>query len=279
MSTPPLTAPPTPPGPGAASTGAGGRAGYRVTYPRVLRSEWSKLWSLRSTWYALAAVVVLALGIGLAVGATYTDSGDDSGDPVEMSLLGLNFGLLILPVLGILTSAGEWSTGMVRATMTAVPRRLPVLGAKAAVFGAVCFVLTLATALATFPLAQAFLGGTSLAAGFGDPGVGRALVTTAAGAALIGVLGVAVGALLRSVPASIGAFVAVLMVVPNVAPLLPYEWVEDAVAYTPLAAMEPLMAAAVEPDTPPVGGALVSMAVWAAAGLAAAAVRLRRNDV
>lgn len=276
MSTPSLIAP----GPGGAGAGARGGAGYRVTYPRVLRSEWSKLWSLRSTWYALAAVVVLTLGIGLAVGATYTDGGDDGpGDAVEATLLGLNFGLLILPVLGILTTAGEWSTGMVRATMAAVPRRLPVLWAKAAVFGAVSFVLTLATALVTFPAAQAFLAGTPVAAGLGDPGVARALLTTAAGAALIAVLGVAVGALLRSIPASIGAFVAVLMVVPNVAPLLPYGWVEDAVAYTPLAAMEPLAAAHPDPDLPTVGTALVSMVVWAAAGLVAAALRLLRSDV
>ncbi|MEO3763659.1 ABC transporter permease [Streptomyces sp. B8F3] len=274
MSTPSLTAP----GPGG--TNAGGAARYRVTYPRVLRAEWSKLWSLRSTWYSLAAVVVLAAGIGLAVGASYTDGGGDGPqDPVEVSLLGLNFGLLILPVLGILTAAGEWSTGMVRATMSAVPRRLPVLWAKAVVFGAVGFVLTLATALVTFPLAQAFLADTPIAAGLGDPGVGRALVTTAAGAALLAVLGVAVGALLRGIPASIGVYVAVLMVVPSVAPLLPYAWVEDAVAYTPLAAMDPLMSAHPAPDLPSIGTALLSMAVWAAAGLAAAALRLRRSDV
>ncbi|AUH43589.1 ABC transporter permease [Streptomyces sp. CMB-StM0423] len=274
MSTPSLTAP----GPGG--TNAGGAAGYRVTYPRVLRAEWSKLWSLRSTWYALAAVVVLAAGIGLAVGATYRD-GRDHGpqDPVETTLLGLNFGLLILPVLGILTAAGEWSTGTVRATMAAVPRRLPVLAAKAAVFGAVSFVLTLATALSAFPLAQAFLAGTDIAAGLGAPGVARALVTTAAGAALIAVLGVAVGALLRGIPASIGVFVAVLMVVPSVAPLLPYDWVEDAVAYTPLAAMDPLMSADPSPDMPSPGAALVTLAVWAAGALAAAGVRLRRSDV
>lgn len=276
MSTPSLTAP----GPGGTAAGARRSAGYRVTYPRVLRAEWSKLWSLRSTWYALAAVVVLAAGIGLAIGATYTDGGGDGPrDPVEVSLLGLNFGLLILPVLGILTAAGEWSTGMVRATMAAVPRRLPVLWAKAAVFGAVSFVVTLATALVTFPLAHAFLADTPIAAGLGDPGVARALVTTAAGAALVAVLGVAAGALLRSIPASIGAFVAVLMVVPSVVPLLPYAWVEDAVAYTPLAAMEPLMAAHPAPELPAVGTALVSMVLWAAAGLAAAALRLRRSDV
>ncbi|MFW6689801.1 ABC transporter permease [Streptomyces sp. MAR4 CNX-425] len=276
MSTPSLTAP----GPGGTRAGAAGGAGYRVTYPRVLRSEWSKLWSLRSTWYALTAVVVLALGLGLAIGAAFTDGGDDGpGDPVDTTLLGLNFGLLILPVLGILTTAGEWSTGMVRATMAAVPRRLPVLWTKAAVFGAVSFVLTLATALVTFPAAQAFLADTPLAARLGDPGVARALVTTAAGAALIAVLGVAVGALLRSVPASIGVFVAVLMVVPGVVPLLPYGWAEDIVAYTPLAAMEPLMAAHPEPDLPTVGAALVSMVLWTAAGLAAAALRLRRSDV
>lgn len=254
-------------------------SGYAVTQVRVLRSEWSKLWSVRSTWYTLAGVVVLTAGLGVLVGATYQPGGDGPVDGVQLSLFGLNFAQLILPVLGILVTAGEWSTGMIRASMAAVPRRLPVLWAKAAVYGVVCFAVVLAVSFATFPASQALLSGTAAAASFSDPGVLRALVGGAVALALLGVLGLALGAVLRSIPAAIGFFVGVLMVLPGAAPLLPYHWVGTAVQYTPLAAAGPLMSAAhAAGDLSPVR-ALVVLVCWAAVGLAAAAVRLRRSDV
>ncbi|WP_419994091.1 ABC transporter permease [Streptomyces boninensis] len=250
-----------------------------VTPTRVLRSEWSKLFSLRSTWYALAGAIAVSLAIGLIVGITYKDGGDGPADPVEVPLFGLNFAQLILPILGILTAAGEWSTGLIRATMAAVPRRLPVLWAKAAVLGTAVFVTILATAFITFPLAQPFLSGTRIEAGLGDPGVARALIGSAAAVALISVLGLALGALVRSIPASIGIFVAVLMIVPSLAQLSPYDWVETTINYTPLYAAEPLVKALPADDRiSPLAGFL-TLWVWVAAVLAAAAVRLRRSDV
>ena len=91
---------------------------YRVTWPRVLRSEWCKLWSLRSTWYTLGLTVVLVLALGIAAGSAGAGA---SGDPVDAALFGINFAQLLLPVLGALTAAGEHATGTVRATMAAVP--------------------------------------------------------------------------------------------------------------------------------------------------------------
>ncbi|NGN67460.1 ABC transporter permease [Streptomyces sp. A7024] len=250
-----------------------------VTPARVLRSEWSKLCSLRSTWYTIGGAVALSLALGLIIGISYEDGGDGPADPVEVPLFGLNFAQLLLPILGILVAAGEWSTGLIRATMAAVPRRLPVLWAKAAVLGAAVFATILATALITFPLAQSFLSGTRIEAGFSDPGVARALFGSAAAVALISVIGLALGALVRSVPASIGIFVAVLMVMPGLAQLAPYAWVETAINYTPLHAAEPLVSALPKDDRiSPLAG-LLTLCAWVAAVLAAAAVRLRRSDV
>lgn len=124
---------------------------YRVTPYRVLRSEWHKLWTLRSTWINLAATAVLTLGMGAGISAAYDGSGEGGLDTVVFVLLGTQFATINLAVLGILATAGEYSTGQIRATMTAVPRRLPVLWSKAAVLAAVAFVLSLWTNLLTFP--------------------------------------------------------------------------------------------------------------------------------
>ncbi|MFG3252575.1 ABC transporter permease [Streptomyces sp. NPDC048172] len=253
---------------------------YGVTFPRVLRAEWGKLWSLRSTWYALGGTVVLVLALAVGAGIATDDTGNGpAGDPMDVSLFGVNFAQLILPVLGALTTAGEYANGSVRSTMTAVPRRLPVLWAKSAVFGAVVLVLLLAAAFAAFPLAQLFLADTPLAASFGDPGVVRALCGAAASTALLGVLGLALGALLRSAPAAIGVFVIVLTALPQFASALPYAWVDTAVRHTPLPAGQGLMAVLPQPDFPGPLAGLVTLTVWAAVTLGAAAVLLRQRDV
>ena len=97
-------------------------ATYRITPARVLRSEWHKLTTLRSTWIGLGLTVVLTLGTGLLIAASYEGGGgDDDIDTVLMILLGMQFTYVVLGTLGVLTTAGEHSTGQIRATMTAVP--------------------------------------------------------------------------------------------------------------------------------------------------------------
>ena len=163
--------------------------------------------------------------------------------------------------------------------MTAVPRRLPVLWSKAAVLAAVAFPLTLATNLLTFPLAQSFLSGTDQSAALGDPGVLRALAGNAAGLTLLAVLALGIGALLRSVPLAIGAFIGLVMILPEILAMLPYEFVDDAVRHFPGKALEALTTAQPMPGAISPGTALLSMLLWTAATLAAAATVLRRRDV
>ncbi|MFH9066341.1 ABC transporter permease [Streptomyces coeruleorubidus] len=252
---------------------------YRVTPARVLRSEWHKFWTLRSTWITLIATSALTAAMGAGLGAAYDGTGEGGMDTVVFVLLGTQFAQINLGVLGILATAGEYSTGQIRATMTAVPRRLPVLWSKAAVLTAIAFPLTLLTNLLTFPLAQSFLAGTDQSASLGDPGVLRALAGNAAGLTLLAVLALGIGALVRSVPMAIGAFIGLIMIVPEVLAMLPYEIVDDAVRCFPGKALETLTTAQPLPGTASPGAALLAMILWTTATLTLAATVLRRRDV
>ncbi|MFJ4282906.1 ABC transporter permease [Streptomyces massasporeus] len=252
---------------------------HRVTPARVLRSEWHKFWTLRSTWITLAVTSALTLAMGAGLGAAYDGTGEGGMDTVVFVLLGTQFAQINLGVLGILATAGEYSTGQIRSTMTAIPRRLPVLWSKAAVLFAVALPLTLATNLLTFPLAQSFLSGTDQSASLGDPGILRALAGNAAGLALLAVLALGIGALVRSVPTAIGAFIGLVMILPEVLAMLPYEVVDDAVRYFPGKALETLTTAQPVPGAASPGAALLAMLLWTAAIIAVTSAVLRRRDV
>lgn len=253
-----------------------------VTPARVLRSEWHKFWTLRSTWITLSAASLLILGTGLVMAIGHEPAGGGVGevrDPVVLTLLGVQFGQIILPVLGVLFSAGEYSTGMIRASLAAVPRRLPVLWAKATVFAAVALATTLVTVFATFLLAQIFLSDTDMAASLTEPGIAGAVAGTAVGLTLLGVLGLGLGALIRSVPGAIGAFFAGVVILPEVLSAVPSNAVTDAVAYFPARAAESLGAVQQHNGALSDGTALLTLCLWALAALVAAGRLLKHRDV
>ena len=253
---------------------------YGITPARVLRAEWHKLRTLRSTWTTLALAVVLLLGVGVLMGATYTSGGGDSDvDTVILSLYGSQLSGICLAVLGILVTAGEYATGLIRASLTAVPRRLPVLWAKAAVFTGVAFTVSLVTALVTFEVAQLFLSDTDQAASLTDDGVLAAVAGNAAGVTLLALIALGLGAALRSVPGALGAFIGGVMVLPEVLGILPYEAVETAVKYFPTQAAGALGSDTPMPGAAAPGAALSALCLWSAAALAVPAVLLRRRDV
>jgi ABC-2 type transport system permease protein len=213
--------------------------GLRVTQARVIRSEWIKFWSLRSTVITLATAVALLIGIGL-LASSMSDSGaapgpgPNPGDlgPVDAGLAGTTFAQLAFGTLGVLFMASEYSTGMIRSSLTAVPRRLPVLWAKIAVFATVVFVIGLAGSAIAFTGGQALIGDG--AASWSDPGVARAVIGSAVVLAGSGVLGLALGALLRSTPAAISTLFGALFLLSGVAQLLlPDAWRDDVVQYLP----------------------------------------------
>lgn len=198
----------SPTAPAKATPAEVARPRYRVTGRRVLRSEWAKLWSLRSTWITLGLGLVFLVAFGIIAAVQYksvigSDQHIDTefarATAVDLSLFGTNFAQLALGVLGVLVTAGEYSTGMIRSTLTAVPRRLPVLWSKAAVFGVVVLVVSTAGAVITFLVASGIVSGTPAALTLWDAGVLRSLLGAGLYLSLVGVIGTALGALLRSV--------------------------------------------------------------------------------
>ncbi|MFJ4848570.1 MULTISPECIES: ABC transporter permease [unclassified Streptomyces] len=264
------------------------RPAYKVTAARVLRSEWAKLWSLRSSWITLGLGLLFLVAFGL-IAAFQFKSRISSGRPMDhdfadatalsLSLFGTNFAQLALGVLGVLVAAGEYSTGMIRSTLAAVPRRLPVLWSKAAVFGVIALVLSTAGVFATFLADSGIVAQTRAAMTLSDAGVVRSLLGAALYLGLVGVIGVALGALLRSVAGGISVLVASLMLVPGLVSLLPTSWQDNISPYLPSNAGEAMFTLHHDATTlSPLAG-LVVFVVWTAAALAGAAVRLVRTDV
>ncbi|WP_244792798.1 ABC transporter permease [Streptomyces sp. BJ20] len=254
-------------------------APYRVTPSRVLRSEWHKLATLRSTWITLLFSAVSIVGLGLVVSAHYETGNREFVDPIELGLAGTQIATISLPVLGVLFTAGEYTTGTIRATLTAVPRRAPVLWAKAGVLTAVVLPLTLVTCVAGHALAQTFLAGTDQEASLTDPGVLAALAGSAVGITALTVFAMALGGLLRSVAGGIGAFVGGVMVAPEVVGLLPVDAVDKAVEYFPAQAVGNVSALDAVAGAPSPGLSLLALSLWALGTTAVAAALLKRRDV
>ncbi|MEW2295605.1 ABC transporter permease [Streptomyces sp. NPDC006743] len=264
------------------------RPAYRVTGRRVLASEWAKLWSLRSTWITLGLGLLFLVAFGVIAASHYrSDVGSGrrldrdfaTSTALSLSLFGTNFAQLALGVLGVLVTAGEYSTGMIRSTLAAVPRRLPVLWSKAAVYGLVALVVATVGACAAFLVGSRIVSGTPAALGITHAGVVRALLGAGLYLGLVGVIGTALGALLRSVAGGISVLVAALMLVPGLVSLLPTSWQGNITPYLPSHAGESVFALTHDSTALSPSAGLLVLLGWTAAALAGAAYRLVRSDV
>jgi hypothetical protein len=215
-----------------ARTGPDHRAAFRAaTFADALRCEWTKLRSLRSTFWALTITVVLGIGLGAAISAAAAHgyakssaSGKLSWDPTGVSTSGLAIASLAIAVLGVLCISSEYSSGMIRTSLIAVPKRGRVLAAKSLVFAVVTFVVGEFTSFVAFFAGQALISGHAPHAALGDPGVARAVAGAGLVLTALAVLSVAAGALLRHSAAAITCMVAVLFVLPGIAQALPDSW-------------------------------------------------------
>jgi ABC-2 type transport system permease protein len=177
------------------------------------RMEWIKLSSLRSTWWTLVIAAAGATGIGVAVG---TNTVNRHGDLTNNALAGIIPSLLLIGVLGALAMTSEYSSAMIRTTLAAAPRRPLLLAAKAAVFGAMALAVGEAASFIAF-----FAGGAALRHGIAapaltQPGVLRAVLLSGASFALIGLLGLGLGAIVRHSGAAIGVVVGGVYVLPTI---------------------------------------------------------------
>lgn len=251
----------------AAAAPTARRPAYKVTGVRVLRSEWAKFWSLRSTWITLGLALVALVGFGAIAGFRYKsmigagrhlDPDFIHATSVSLALFGVNFGQLALGVLGVLFVAGEYTTGSIRATLTAVPKRLPVLWSKVAVYGVVAFVIGTVGTFVGFMVTNTVVSGTAAHLSLSGTGVLRSIFGAGLYLGLVGVIGAALGAILRSVAGGISAFVAVIMLIPGLLSLLPTSWQSHVGPYLPSNAGDAIYTLHQQPDLlTPGKGALV----------------------
>jgi len=206
----------------------------RASLGNVVRSEWTKFWSVRSTFWTLLVLVIATVGFGaLASWGTVANldklSAHDRAmlDPTYTSMAGLTLGQLAIAVLGVLIVTTEYSTGGIKPTLTAVPNRLRVLLAKGIVFAIVATVVGMITSFVSFYVTQPIWAHYHLAPHLGDPGVLRAVIGSGLYVLASGLLGFALGAIIRHTAGAITTVVALLLVVPPLTQLLPGEWGHD----------------------------------------------------
>jgi ABC-2 type transport system permease protein len=217
---------------------------------RAMAAEWTKLWTVRSTMWTLVATGVAVIGLCVLGTATINPT-EIIDDPTRRSLIGIFLGQLIFGVLGVLVITAEYGTGTIRATLSALPRRPVVLGAKIVVFGAVAVVASEIFSFAAFAVGQAILSakhvvGPSAAvaqrahqlglkvphsvsgllsptgsASLGQPGVLRAVIGAGLYLAVLGLLALGLGTIIRHTAGAISAFVAIVLVLPLIVQALP----------------------------------------------------------
>jgi hypothetical protein len=204
----------------------------------VLKSEFLKLRSVRSTLWTLLAAVVFNVGLGAAVGAFVpshlSDSDKNDLDAIRLSLGGMHLSQIAVGVLGVLVITSEYSTGMIRATFSAVPQRRVVLAAKTAVFAATALVVGIVSCFGAYFAYEAALSDSSMSSSLSDTGVLRALIGGGFYLAVLGLLGLGLGLVIRASAGAIAALFGLLFVPGILIDLLPSSWKDTVGPYLPL---------------------------------------------
>lgn len=258
----------------------------RVTQARVVLSEWTKLRSLRSTRWSLLAATVLAVGLPVLFATVLSSrwghlSPQERADrhPLDVALAGVNVAQLAIGVLGVLVITGEYSTGMIRSSFVAVPKRLPVLWAKTLVYAAVSFALMLPAVVVAFFASQAILDRHHiLQISFTHPGVARAVVGGAVYLMLVGVFTLGLGAIVRNTAGGIATFAAIMFVIPPLMNLLPSSWNDAISPYLPSEAGRSIFSLTPGAHSLAPGPGLALFCGYIALTLAIAALLLVRRD-
>jgi ABC-type transport system involved in multi-copper enzyme maturation permease subunit len=272
----------------SAAPAAASATGRRPRFDRVMISEWTKIRSVRSTVWSLILLVVISLGFtalftGLTVAQWDQSDRQDQAriiaDPTGMILgSGFFFSQLTICVLGVMVIASEYSTGMIRASLLAVPRRLPMFAAKGVVFGLLVLVVGVVVSFGSFFIGAPILHSKAPVA-LDDPGVLRAVVGGGLYLAMLGLFALAIGAVVRHTAAGITGVIGFVLVLSPLAQLLPGSFGDHVHAYLPSEAGHLIAQARQGPDdllTPWQGFGVFCL--WTAVLLAAAAVLLKRRD-
>jgi len=206
----------------------------------VLSSEWTKLTSVRSTVWTLVITAVAGVGIGALVTSaqaarfsTRSLAARLAFDPTRSSLSGMLFAQLAIGILGVLVVSAEYSTGTIRTTFSAVPRRPMVLVAKVVLFAVVAFVVGEIVSIVAFLLGQHILSGKTPTASLSDPTVVRAVVSGGLYLTALGLLALGLATIIRHTAAAISTFVSLLFILPIIADVLPSSFANDVDRFLP----------------------------------------------
>lgn len=270
-------------GPRYVSTGSG------LSFSGLLKSESIKLWSLRSTYWTFSLVVVASLGLAVAMSFALSPltAGFDPAtgaamavDNAQMFVLvsttGLGLGQMIVAVLGVLSISGEYSSGMIKSTLTAVPGRLPALWAKVIVLFGFTFLVGLFSVVGSFLVATPILGAKDVTASLFDVDVIMPLLGNVLFLALIAVFSVGIGTIVRSSAGGIATVLGIILLLPTVVSLfsLLVKWVADIVPFMLTVAGSEMTA----PNSMESWQAFLVVLAWVAVSLGTAALLLKRRD-
>jgi len=264
----------------------------RLTFPRVVRSEWIKFRTLRSTIWTLATTLVLIVGIvtlfsvafASQAGAGQSTEGD--GGAIVVFSIAAGLAQLAVTVLGVLAITGEYSTGMIRSTLAAVPRRLPALWAKALVLAVSIFVVSLVAVAISLAVMQLVLGAKGQAPDLGDSATARILLGTVLYLSAIALFAFAIGALLRHSAGALATVLGLLLVIENLF-LIPWKPLQLVSPFLPGTAGSKILMPQEQIDAMSQGAVGVTLGpwqgfavllAWVAVLLTAAAVLLRRRN-
>lgn len=246
----------------------------------LVGSEWTKLWSIRSTYWAL----LVTAGAIVSLAAVFAATGPVAPlDPTAYGLSGFFQAQLGAAALGSLAITSEYATGSIRATLSATPQRVTVLGAKTIVVAAAATVVGVPSAFLAFLVASRVFDARGIPIALTDPGAVRAVIGAGVYLAVLAVLALAIGALTRSGVGAVAVVVTLMLVLPGIAGALPAGWQDGVVAYLPAEAGQAIIghtrfaAPGTELLAPWAGFAL--LCAYTAVAYAAAAIALTTRDV
>src|SRR6201996_45271 len=199
----------------------------KVTQTRVMKAEWTKLRTQPGALWSLLVAVILVIAFGILYSLLrearppHGAAAVASFDPTAVRLSGVQLAQIATGVLGVLLMTSEYATGLIRTTLAAVPRRLPTLWGKASVLVGAVIAVSIPAVIAAFLVGQSILASHHLSVSLGDPGVARAVIGGALYLAVAALLGLALGALLRSTAGGIAALFGLLFALPILVGFLP----------------------------------------------------------
>ena len=253
--------------------------------PDVVRSEFTKFRTVRSTYATLVAAFVAVAALGPVQCALYASRypNVDAHEKAKFSALGLSLNgiqlaQLAIGVLGVLLITSEYATGLIRATFGAVPQRRTVMAAKALVFTAATVIVGEIACFIAFFASQAFLSAKHLETHIGDPGVLRAVIGGGLYLAVLGLLALGLGTVIRYSAGAIATLLGMLFVLPGIVGALPQAWQNTISQYLPSNAGQQIFAVRIKPFTLQPWAGLGVFCIYAAVALFAGAILLKRRD-